>query len=141
VLYSFAVDGKQIPSFATISRIRRHGTELQGYQRPEVLSHVAEIRTYLESDSPMVPNAIVVAFDSRVVFEPQHDGPAASQYARAGKESPRRVNSYFVEIDGKRYPPKQLVRAATGTKQFFDTGAAVRVLQALGFTVKTEAGA
>ena len=58
--------------------------------------------------------------------------------AVASKESPRRVNSYFVEIDGKRYPPKQLVRAATGTKQFFDTGAAVRVLQALGFTVKTE---
>lgn len=58
--------------------------------------------------------------------------------AVAAKESPRRVNSYFVEIEGKRYPPKQLVRSATGTKQFFDTGAAVRVLQALGFTVKSE---
>lgn len=58
--------------------------------------------------------------------------------AVAAKESPRRVNSYFVEINGQRYPPKQLVRAATGTKQFFDTGAAVRVLQALGFTVNRE---
>lgn len=58
--------------------------------------------------------------------------------AVSAKESPRRVNSYFVEIEGKRYPPKQLVRSATGTKQFFDTGAAVRVLQALGFTVKSE---
>jgi 5-methylcytosine-specific restriction protein B len=58
--------------------------------------------------------------------------------AVAAKESPRRVNSYFVEIEGKRYPPKQLIRSATGTTQFFDTGAAVRVLQALGFTVKTE---
>ena len=58
--------------------------------------------------------------------------------AVAAKESPRRVNSYFVEINGQRYPPKQLVRAATGTKQFFDTGAAVRVLQALGFTVSSE---
>jgi 5-methylcytosine-specific restriction protein B len=58
--------------------------------------------------------------------------------AVAAKESPRRVNSYFVEIEGKRYPPQQLIRSATGTKQFFDTGAAVRVLQALGFTVKSE---
>jgi hypothetical protein len=48
------------------------------------------------------------------------------------------ANSYFVEINGKQYPPKQLVRAATGTKQFFDTAAAVRLLQALGFTVQTE---
>ena len=60
--------------------------------------------------------------------------------AAAAREAPRRVNSYFVEINGKRYPPKQLVRSATGTKQFFDTGAAVRLLQAVGFTVKTETG-
>ena len=53
----------------------------------------------------------------------------------AAKENPRRVNSYFVEINGNKYPPKQLVRAATGTKQFFDTAAAVRLLQALGFEV------
>src|SRR5262249_53687108 len=84
LLYSFAGGGKQIPTFATVSGIRRNGTELQGYQRPEVLSHIAEIRTYLESESPMVPNAVVVAFDSRVVFEPQVEGPSASEYARAG---------------------------------------------------------
>src|SRR5262249_5120256 len=40
------------------------------YQRPEVLSHIAEIRHYLESEEPMLPNAIVVAFDSRVKFKP-----------------------------------------------------------------------
>jgi DGQHR domain-containing protein len=82
-LYSFAVDGKLIPAFATVSRIWRKGIELQGYQRPEVLSHIAEIRKYLESESPMIPNAIVVAFDSRVRFEP---GPAMDgcSYARTG---------------------------------------------------------
>ena len=58
----------------------------------------------------------------------------------AERESPRRVNSYFVEINGKRYPPKQLVRSATGTRQFFDTGAAVRLLESLGFTVGRESG-
>jgi hypothetical protein len=56
----------------------------------------------------------------------------------AATESPRRINAYFVEIGDKRFPPKQLVRAATGTKQFFDTAAAVRVLKALGFVVHAE---
>ena len=72
VLYSFAVDGKQLPRFTTISRIHRDdATHIQGYQRPEVLSHISAIRRYLESPDPMIPNALVVAFDSRVQFEPQ----------------------------------------------------------------------
>jgi DGQHR domain-containing protein len=71
-LYSFAVDGKQLPRFTTISRIHRDDTaHIQGYQRPEVLSHISAIRRYLESPDPMIPNALVVSFDSRVRFEPQ----------------------------------------------------------------------
>jgi len=74
-LYSFAVDGKDLPRFTTVSRVHRDDdSTIQGYQRPEVLSHIASIRRYLESDDPMIPNAIVVAFDKRVVFEPS--GPA-----------------------------------------------------------------
>jgi len=80
-LYSFAIDGKLIPSFATVSRIRRNGS-VKGYQRPEVLAHIDEIRSYLESHSPMVPNAIVLALDRRVRFEPA-DGPF-SDYSRTG---------------------------------------------------------
>src|SRR5258708_27278812 len=74
VLYSFAANGKDVHSFATVSRIRRE-TEggLYGYQRPEVLSHIAEIKRYLESADPMIPNAIVIAFDERVRFEPSTD--------------------------------------------------------------------
>ena len=35
VFYSFAVDGKLLPTFTTISRIRRDASEtLVGYQRP-----------------------------------------------------------------------------------------------------------
>jgi DGQHR domain-containing protein len=72
ILYSFAVDGKELPLFTTISRIHRDDdTQIRGYQRPEVLSHIAAIRRYLESDDPIVPNALVVAFDKRVNFEPQ----------------------------------------------------------------------
>jgi DGQHR domain-containing protein len=84
VLYSFAIDGKQIPTFATISRVRRNGAVLEGYQRPEVLAHIGEIRDYLESPSPMIPNAIVVAFDSRVRFEPGTLVPTETTYTRSG---------------------------------------------------------
>jgi DGQHR domain-containing protein len=85
VLYSFAVDGKQLSTFATISRIHRHSNEqLGGYQRPEVISHIAEIRRYLESPDPMIPNAVVVAFDERVMFEPIEQVSAAPSYIRPG---------------------------------------------------------
>lgn len=83
-LYSFAVDGKQLPSFATISRIHRDDdSEIQGYQRPAVLSHIKAIRKYIESDSPMIPNALVIAFDKRVQFEPLPGIPPAA-YTRHG---------------------------------------------------------
>jgi DGQHR domain-containing protein len=71
VLYCFAIDGKLVPQIATISRIRRdENTELFGYQRPEILSHVAAIKSYLESADPLVPNAVVIAFDESVSFIP-----------------------------------------------------------------------
>lgn len=70
-IYCFAVDGKKLHDFAAISRIRRDGQKrLQGYQRPEVLSHIRSIRRYLESEGAMLPNALVLAFDERVRFEP-----------------------------------------------------------------------
>jgi DGQHR domain-containing protein len=79
-LYSFAVDGKQLPRFSTVSRIHRDAnTAVQGYQRPEVLSHISAIRKYLESEDPMIPNAIVIAFDKRVVFEPAGHSDGHSQ--------------------------------------------------------------
>lgn len=72
--YSFAVDGKRLPEFASISRIHRNVDDgLEGYQRPEVLSHISEIRSYIESENPLVPNSIIVAFDKRVKFHPMAD--------------------------------------------------------------------
>jgi DGQHR domain-containing protein len=69
-VYTFAIDGKRIPDIATVSRIRRDdATKLHGYQRPESLAHVGAIRRYLDTDpSPLLPNAIVIAFDERVRF-------------------------------------------------------------------------
>jgi DGQHR domain-containing protein len=83
-LYSFAVDGKVLSRFAAVSRVHRTSEmAISGYQRPEVASHVAGIRAYLESEDPLLPNAIVVAFDSRVRFVGNTRG--ARGYARAGE--------------------------------------------------------
>jgi DGQHR domain-containing protein len=84
-LYSFAIDGKVAHKIAAVSRIRRSDKgALGGYQRPEVLRHIAEIRDYIESDAPMIPNAVVIAFDSRVKFVPTTKG-ARHTYARTGE--------------------------------------------------------
>jgi DGQHR domain-containing protein len=70
-LYSFAVDGKKLHDFCTVSRVSRHdGEGLSGYQRPEVVSHITQIKDYLESENPLLPNAIVVAFNPTVQFRP-----------------------------------------------------------------------
>src|SRR3954468_11722575 len=70
-IYSFGLDGKLLHRFAAISRVGRDDdAAIRGYQRPEVLSHINAIRAYIESETPMIPNGIVVAFDSRVRFEP-----------------------------------------------------------------------
>lgn len=70
-LYSFAVDGKKLHDFCTVSRVSRHdGEGLSGYQRPEVVSHITQIKDYLESENPLLPNAIVVAFNPTVHFRP-----------------------------------------------------------------------
>jgi DGQHR domain-containing protein len=82
-LYVFAVDGKEVPRFASVSRIKRDGKDVAGYQRPEVLAHIGEIRAYLEGDDPMIPNAVVLAFDKRVRFESAF-GPTGN-YTRPGE--------------------------------------------------------
>src|SRR5690606_12782374 len=58
---------------------------LEGYQRPEVLAHINQIRDYLESDNPLLPNAIVVAFDDTVKFKPNPGTSGSdSPFSRAG---------------------------------------------------------
>jgi len=65
-LYVFTVDGKDIYKFATISRITRSDSgNLSGYQRPEALAHINEIKEYLESENSILPNPIVVAFKKK----------------------------------------------------------------------------
>ncbi len=76
-LYSFAVDGKRLHDFCAVSRVSRHdGESLTGYQRPEVVAHIGQIRDYLESENPILPNAIVIAFDDSVRFTPNRAAAA-----------------------------------------------------------------
>lgn len=83
-VFAFPVDGKLLPTFASVTRIARTEADgVTGYQRPEVLSHISQIRKYLESANPMLPNAIVVAFDSSVRFKPISAKPSA-QHGRLG---------------------------------------------------------
>lgn len=82
-IYTFGVDGKSIPDFAAVSRAHRNGEVLGGYQRPEVLNHIRAIRRYLESDGALLPNAVVIAFDSRVLFKPARTASPVD-YATAG---------------------------------------------------------
>jgi DGQHR domain-containing protein len=85
ILYTFAVDGKTLPQFAAVSRLHRDTESmLGGYQRPEVVSHIAGIRSYLESDDPMLPNAIVIALDRRVRFQ-SAQRTVAGTYSRVGE--------------------------------------------------------
>lgn len=70
-LYSMVVDGKDISKIASVTRVSRDQYELFGYQRPEIVNHITEIREYLESPSAMLPNSIVIAFDSKTVFKPR----------------------------------------------------------------------
>lgn len=70
-IYAFAIDGKELHSVAAISRLARdEESMLEGYQRPEVLNHITQIRDYIDSDDAMLPNALVVAFNSKAKFNP-----------------------------------------------------------------------
>jgi DGQHR domain-containing protein len=91
-LYSFAVDGKKLHDFCTVSRVSRHDAEgLSGYQRPEVVSHIMQIKDYLESENPLLPNAIVVAFNSTVQFKPSSNG----------KSEMSRIGTLLIPVDPK----------------------------------------
>lgn len=72
-IYSFGIDGKKVPKFASVSRARREEEDVSliGYQRPEVQKHINAIREYVESEGAMVPNAVVIAFGEGTRFVPR----------------------------------------------------------------------
>lgn len=72
-----AATAGQVLQFAEIDRVGRDETgELSGFQRPQIAGHIREIRDYLETESAILPNAIVVAFTKGVTVEDGEDGIA-----------------------------------------------------------------
>ena len=67
---SFTASAAEIWSFATIERISRDGEgHLSGFQRPQISSHIQEIKDYLKRDDAVLPNPIVVAFTDNVIVK------------------------------------------------------------------------
>ena len=60
----------EIAEIAAIERLARDSNgRAVGFQRPQVSGHISEIRTYLEQDDAVLPNALVLAFveNARVI--------------------------------------------------------------------------
>lgn len=76
---SLCARASDVLRFALIDRIgRKEDGSLRGFQRPQVASHIREIRQYLATPDAVLPNAIVVAFtaDADVQVEALGDGLA-----------------------------------------------------------------
>ncbi|MEI8574769.1 DGQHR domain-containing protein [Methylomonas sp. LW13] len=68
---SFAASAEDLLRFASIERIGRDSEgHLSGFQRPQIASHIREIRDYLEKAEAVLPNPIVVAFTDGITIEP-----------------------------------------------------------------------
>ncbi|QYU69722.1 DGQHR domain-containing protein [Leptolyngbya sp. 15MV] len=70
-VFTFAARASDIARIARIERAGRdeRGT-LQGFQRPQIASHIREIRDYLEKPNAILPNAIIVAFTGSATLAP-----------------------------------------------------------------------
>ncbi len=66
----FTATPSQVSRIARIERIGRDADgRLSGFQRPQIASHIREIRDYLADPDSMLPNAIVLAFDHGVTVD------------------------------------------------------------------------
>ncbi|MBU2111030.1 MAG: hypothetical protein KKE65_05170, partial [Actinobacteria bacterium] len=67
---------------------------------------------------------------------------AATVRARVSRVEPEQIRTHWVDIDGRRFPPKQAFRVATGLhKKPFISHYAVRIFQRLGFSTSPIPGA
>jgi DGQHR domain-containing protein len=72
-----AAAASEILEWAQIERVGRSGEgKLRGFQRPQIASHIKEIRDYLAQPDAVLPNPIVVAFVGGVKISNSGDGTA-----------------------------------------------------------------
>jgi DGQHR domain-containing protein len=86
-VYSFFVRGDQIAEIADITRLRRSEGQLDGFQRGEIKSHVAEIAEFLKQGPVLFPNAIILALSPEVRFERSRGPKEQDDVVVAGKLS------------------------------------------------------
>jgi DGQHR domain-containing protein len=66
---TFTARPSEILTFSEIDRAARGSNgRLRGFQRPQIASHIREIRDYLAQDNAILPNPIVVAFVDHVTI-------------------------------------------------------------------------
>lgn len=98
-VYAFFIRGADIVRVADISRLGRDEHQgLQGFQRPEIRSHVKGIVEYLNQGPVLFPNAIIMAMSPEVHF-------AASRGTRpTGDEGLAQSGTLTIPLyeDGKR---------------------------------------
>ncbi len=83
-LYAFFIAAADILEIADISRIKREGDELEGFQRKEIRAHVKSIVEFLDSGPVLFPNAIILAMSRSVTFEPSR-GPTPTGLIEVGR--------------------------------------------------------
>lgn len=72
---SFSATAAELRQFAVIDRLARdEGGQVTGFQRPQIASHIREIKDYLEKPDSVLPNPIVVAFTSGVTISKEASG-------------------------------------------------------------------
>ena len=84
-LYMFALPAARVLEIAEISRVRRDAAgELEGYQRGEIRSHVADIARYLEGGDVLFPNPIILAIAPGAHFQAVRGPTPAIEGSTAG---------------------------------------------------------
>ncbi|WP_420566405.1 DGQHR domain-containing protein DpdB [Thalassobaculum sp.] len=76
-VFTFAASAEQVFEIARIDRVgRTEQGDLFGFQRPQVASHILEIRDYLQKPNAVLPNSVVLAFVDDVTARLNDDGTA-----------------------------------------------------------------
>lgn len=105
-LYLFAVPGDRLLDIAEISRIGRDAAGmLEGYQRGEIRSHVADIARYLSDGDVLFPNPILLALSPDVRFKSARGSrpPGMLQTGDVGTLSlPTGINKPGWIVDGQQ---------------------------------------
>ena len=84
-LYLFTLTGEELLKIADISRVSRDNDgKLIGYQRAGVRRHVQDIVDYLNEDSILFPNSVILALSSKVKFIKSRGPSTGDGYAQAG---------------------------------------------------------